>query len=603
MARASLAMTPLDLHGASLLVQSVQDHPQVVRDDAVVPRSSGFIHDAGYFGFCFANTGVWTASTARGGVAKRSVAARDAAASGSGSSSTDYDSGSAQNLRRIHVCSLYMCRVTPRRSLQPDAGTTPLARGLQVLANSRCGCLWNAFSTPQYATHPGIKAKDLVPTHVDVVWKNGNFLIDFGTGPSLSPSGTGNWRFTTKDSAFYLISIVASNSSYTFFVPSSLATLSPPSPMEMVRLQVHRLEVSVSIAAASTVAALLVLAGLVQGQACDATQLAAWGNAASVNSACANNSACDCDPRVGNLSSYTEDLLPSGCVSSYPDPRICQGTFHNSGSDPCKPPDSSLSSGILLNQMVYIKDPENFCILLPNNQSKYLTHWYYGGNGNSNPPSIVQAEGFVQSFCAGSYMPSKSRAMPSGGIRSAHVVVNFTTTGARFIQISGTMDCGVLNINCQQSSPGAYDDGGQYDTSTYAQCGKEPYSGPDPSSPNPNTPFAAFNQYVEKAGDGIYCMRVCEGPDSSYDLGDPLGGHARTLAPCDSSQDTQGCEFWNANTGDGLIWWTLSLGRRPRCVGNGCECNGDLGGGDRVGRRDGVVDKVWGGWEALGSWR
>ncbi|KAI9348938.1 hypothetical protein DFJ73DRAFT_960097 [Zopfochytrium polystomum] len=283
----------------------------------------------------------------------------------------------------------------------------------------------------------------------------------------------------------------------------------------MGRPQAHRLEVSVSIAAASTVAALLVLAGLVQGQACDATQLAAWGNAASVNSACANNSACDCDPRVGNLSSYTEDLLPSGCVSSYPDPRICQGTFHNSGSDPCKPPDSSLSSGILLNQMVYIKDPENFCILLPNDQSKYLTHWYYGGNGNSNPPSIVQAEGFVQSFCAGSYMPSKSRAMPSGGVRSAHVVVNFTTTGARFIQISGTMDCGVLNINCQQSSPGAYDDGGQ-------------------------------------SGDGIYCMRVCEGPDSSYDLGDPLGGHARTLAPCDSSQDTQGCEFWNANTGDGF---------------------------------------------------
>ncbi|KAI9348931.1 hypothetical protein DFJ73DRAFT_834299 [Zopfochytrium polystomum] len=235
-----------------------------------------------------------------------------------------------------------------------------------------------------------------------------------------------------------------------------------------------------------------------------------------------------------------------------PDPRICQGSFHNGGSDPCKPPDSSLSNGILLNQMVYIKDPTNFCLLLPNDQSKYLKNWYYGGNGNPKPPSIVQAEGFVQSFCAGSYKPDKSRTLPVGGIRSAHVVVNFTTSGARFIQISGTMDCGVLNINCQQSSPGAFDDGGQYDTSTFAQCGKEPYSGVDPSSPNPNTPFSTFNQYVEKAGDGIYCMRICEGPDSSYGLGDPLGPNARTHAPCDSSQDTKGCEFWNANTGDGF---------------------------------------------------
>ncbi|KAI9335383.1 alpha-L-fucosidase-domain-containing protein [Zopfochytrium polystomum] len=153
------------------------------------------------------------------------------------------------------------------------------ARGEQVLANSRCGCLWNAFSTPEYATYPGIvqhpwetnlglapfsygfdaavpdsgykTAKDLVPTLVDVVSKNGNFLIDFGPradgsisqpqrdgltgmGAWLKVNGDaiygtrywlagiaqeGNWRFTTKDSAFYLISLAAPNSSYTFSSP------------------------------------------------------------------------------------------------------------------------------------------------------------------------------------------------------------------------------------------------------------------------------------------------------------------------------------------------------------------------------------------------
>ncbi|KAJ1560354.1 hypothetical protein HK405_007403 [Cladochytrium tenue] len=308
------------------------------------------------------------------------------------------------------------------------------------------------------------------------------------------------------------------------------------------------------IAAAIAAAAAVGLAAVrpVAAQACSAAQAAAWGNPASANSACANNAVCDCDPRVGTLSAFTESYLPDGCVSSYPDPRICQGTFHNSGTDPCKPLDQYLDNGVLTNQKVYIKDPENFCLLLPNNQSKYLQNWYYGGNGNNKPPSIVEAEGFVQSYCTGSYMPSASRALPFAGVRGAHVVQNFTTAGARFIQISGTLDCGVLDINCQQSSPGAYDDGGQYDTSTFAQCGKEPYSGPDPSSPNSLTPFSTFNQYVMKAGDGIYCMRICEGPDSSYNLGDPEGANARTNAPCDSSQDTKGCEFWGANTNDGF---------------------------------------------------
>ncbi|KAI9359632.1 glycoside hydrolase superfamily [Zopfochytrium polystomum] len=153
----------------------------------------------------------------------------------------------------------------PSRSCETFAAwyNAARARGQQVLANSRCGCLWNAFSTPEYATYPGYgfdaavpdadykTAKDLVPTLVDVVSKNGNFLIDFGPradgsisqpqrdgltgmGAWLKVNGDaiygtrywlagiaqeGNWRFTTKDSAFYLISLVAPNSSYTFSSP------------------------------------------------------------------------------------------------------------------------------------------------------------------------------------------------------------------------------------------------------------------------------------------------------------------------------------------------------------------------------------------------
>jgi hypothetical protein len=37
-------------------------------------------------------------------------------------------------------------------------------------------------------------------------------------------------------------------------------------------------------------------------------------------------------------------------------------------------------------------------------------------------PTIVQAEGFVQAFCFGSYLAPGAKPMPPGGIQGAHVI-------------------------------------------------------------------------------------------------------------------------------------------------------------------------------------
>ncbi|KAJ1568705.1 hypothetical protein HK405_014818 [Cladochytrium tenue] len=319
-----------------------------------------------------------------------------------------------------------------------------------------------------------------------------------------------------------------------------------------------------SLTALAAAALVIAAAGtVVRAQYCDSTQSSEWGAITSIisaNSYC-TEAECSCDPRVGIYSPVPDlDYLPANCTSSFPDPRICYGSYYNGGTDPCKPTKNTVTGHngtIINNQMVYIKDPTNFCINLPNPDSPYLQEWYYNVG---KYPTIVQAEGFVRSYCTGDYIPTNAKTLPDGGVRSAHVVVNFTTEGARYIQISGILECDVLNVNCTQSSAGAYDDGGQYDSSTYSQCGKEPYSGPDPSSPNSLTPYSTFYNYVEKAGDGIYCMRICEGPDSSYNYGDKTSAAAMTYAPCDSSADTYGCTFWNANTGDGFDYIDVVAG-------------------------------------------
>ena len=87
--------------------------------------------------------------------------------------------------------------------------------------------------------------------------------------------------------------------------------------------------------------------------------------------------------------------------------------------------------------------------------------------------------------------------MPKGGVRSIHAIKGRTKNGKKYTQISGIMDCDALKINCTSRIPGAYEDGGQYDTAPFINCGKGPYSGVD-TSVNPGRP-----DYNMQAGNGI----------------------------------------------------------------------------------------------------
>ncbi|KAI9344950.1 hypothetical protein BDR26DRAFT_1005778 [Obelidium mucronatum] len=241
------------------------------------------------------------------------------------------------------------------------------------------------------------------------------------------------------------------------------------------------------------------------------------------------------------LNGPTQPGLPAGCVGSFPNITMCREKNWYLGldnPDRCKPLSATFP---VVGEQVYIKDPVNFCINLPNPDSIFLQNNYYK---KGLLPSIVEAEGFVRSFCMGDYLPPGSLRLPAGAIRSSHVVKNFTVTGDRYIQIHGLMDCAALNINCTQSFPGAYDDGGQYDNGPFITCGKEPYSGVDNStSGNPG-----FENYVEMAGDGQFCMRVC-------DPG-PLNQGA-----CDVTHDTEGCmKFMNVSFTEGFTYKDVATG-------------------------------------------
>ncbi len=97
----------------------------------------------------------------------------------------------------------------------------------------------------------------------------------------------------------------------------------------------------------------------------------------------------------------------------------------------------------------------------------------------------------------GDYKTPGALSLPAGGIRAAHVIKGVHPNGKRYMEISGYLDCDVLKINCTASAPGAYDDGGQYDSVSYRNCGKEPYSGVDANK------HPTFKDYNEQAGNGI----------------------------------------------------------------------------------------------------
>ncbi|KAJ3064875.1 hypothetical protein HDU98_011758 [Podochytrium sp. JEL0797] len=212
------------------------------------------------------------------------------------------------------------------------------------------------------------------------------------------------------------------------------------------------------------------------------------------------------------------DVDEESVVDLYPNTTLCEQMNWDlgEGSDPYDGPIPANG------QQVYIKDEYNFCIMLPNPDSPTLQQLYYSQN---LLPSIVQAEGFAHAFCIGSHTSPGARSLTPNGIISAHVIERFDRPeGQRYIQIHGLLDCNALQINCTASSPTAFDDGGQYDGVPYRNCGKEPHSGVDTSSL-----VASFDKYIEQAGDGIFCMRICEGGMQPGD-------------PCDATKDALGCK-------------------------------------------------------------
>ncbi|KAJ3008132.1 UNVERIFIED_CONTAM: hypothetical protein HDU68_003218, partial [Siphonaria sp. JEL0065] len=208
----------------------------------------------------------------------------------------------------------------------------------------------------------------------------------------------------------------------------------------------------------------------------------------------------------------------------------CSGDNWDRGNetDPDAPPGPYPVAG----QQVYIKDTWNFCINLPNPDDPTLKELYYS---KGLKPTVVQAEGYVRSFCVGQSTPG-SLPMPAGAITAAHVIKNYTTKGNYYMQITGFMNCDILNINCQG------DNGGQYDSVGFRNCGKEPYSGVNIDL-NPT-----LENYVEQAGDGIFCMRTCQGGQQLED-------------PCNVKSDTLGCDAtMRFNPNPGFTYFDVTSG-------------------------------------------
>ena len=209
---------------------------------------------------------------------------------------------------------------------------------------------------------------------------------------------------------------------------------------------------------------------------------------------------------------------PPGCGdATYPNDKVCEAKNWFLGwdaKDNCAPYGPYPVDG----QQVYIKDAVNFCINLPDPNSPYLKATYYN---KGLKPTILQAEGYVQSYCLGEMTPG-AFPMPAGGIVSAHVTKGVSKNGKNYVQIYGQLNCDALGVNCVGTSAGAFDSSGQYDTSPFVNCGKEPYSGVDQSK-NPGMP-----DYNMQGGDFIFCQRVCEAGQQLDD-------------PCNVKSDTLGC--------------------------------------------------------------
>ncbi|KAI8608154.1 hypothetical protein BC830DRAFT_1156511 [Chytriomyces sp. MP71] len=154
-------------------------------------------------------------------------------------------------------------------------------------------------------------------------------------------------------------------------------------------------------------------------------------------------------------------------------------------------------------QQVYIKDANNFCIMLP--------------APSLGKVGIAAAEGLqLQSFCVGSHLPPGSVQFPDGAIASAHVIRDYGNPNDSFFQITGTLSCDTANLDCNA-------EGGQYDN---MPCGSAPSSGVDKDAvpgPSPSTPLQSYVSIL--GGSNQFCMRVCSG---GLNIGDACNAHFDT---------------------------------------------------------------------------
>ncbi|KAJ1562685.1 hypothetical protein HK405_009132 [Cladochytrium tenue] len=215
--------------------------------------------------------------------------------------------------------------------------------------------------------------------------------------------------------------------------------------------------------------------------------------------------------------------LPANCYGSNPDDTDCKAAgYHLTGTlatDPCMPTSGLITDAggyqRLGNELVYLKSATDWCLVFPNQQDPWLQMVYYE---QGNVPQTVQGEGLIVAQCQGGYTSSgnglSAQTVPTNGVLSAYLTINFATPGIRYIQMHGLFDPSVMGVQ-----PADVDTGGQYDSSDFVSCGKEPYSGVDPIMSGTTSPFASsagsspfkFTNYVQYTGRGEYCIRICEG--------------------------------------------------------------------------------------------